>query len=85
MSTIENRMEDCGNGRHVGWWLYDAGHIHQALLIEIQPETMLISCCEGPRGDKRISFVVGRQQAIEITHALMKALGIAAAEADQSP
>src|ERR1700733_2994021 len=40
---IDNRMKDCGNGSHVGWWTEDLLD-RRSLLIEIKPETILISC-----------------------------------------
>jgi len=73
---IENRMEDCGGGRHVGWWMENRGLDHSSLLIEIQPRTVLICCCEGEHAKRRINFVVGREKGEAIVRAMMKALGI---------
>ena len=70
---IHNRMRDCGNDRHVGWWT-SSGHSH--LLVQITPETMLISCCEGDNAKTRINFVATREQAAEIINAASKALGL---------
>lgn len=46
LSEIDNRMEDCGDGRHVGWWSEDSGWCPQSLLIEVKPHTVMIACCE---------------------------------------
>jgi hypothetical protein len=69
-------MEDCGAGRHVGWW-FENYFDEKALLIEVD-KSVLFACCEGPRGDKRINFVTAIETGRNITRALMKALGIAA-------
>ena len=75
-APITNRMEDCGAGRHVGWW-FENYFDEKALLIEVD-KSVLFACCEGPRGDKRINFVTAIETGRNITRALMKALGIAA-------
>ena len=73
---IDNRMEDCGNGRHVGWWSEDYGFGHNYLLIEIKPGTLVICACEGEHAEKRINFVTNQGKGIAIVRAMMAALGI---------
>lgn len=43
---IINRMEDCGNGRHVGWWEYDGLLGDHHLLIEIQPDAVVFAAAK---------------------------------------
>lgn len=73
---IVDRMKDCGDGHHIGWWTEKAGLADQSILIEVKPHTVMISCCEGERAEKRISFITSHEKAIEITRALANALGI---------
>lgn len=72
---IENRMEDCGKGRHVGWWSETLLHPTH-LLVEVMPATVTFCCCEGSDAQKRISFIVLREKAVEIAKALNKALDL---------
>jgi hypothetical protein len=73
---IYNRMKDCGQGRHVGWWMEDHALGHEALYVEIKPDGVIISCCEGDRAEKRIYFITGRDKAADIVRAMGKALGM---------
>jgi hypothetical protein len=73
-ADIRNRMEDCGDGRHVGWWMEYYGLVEKALLVEIMPMSVLLSCCEDD--DTRISFVTDHAKAKEIVRAWAKALGM---------
>lgn len=78
--SIENRMEDYGGGRHVGWW--SENHIgHRHLLIEVESQSVIFSCCEGERAERRITFAVGREKAAGIAKALAGALGMECADA----
>lgn len=73
---IVNRMEDCGGGRHVGWWSENRLD-HRHLLIEVTEHgSVLFSCCDGERAERRITIVVGREKAVGIARALAGALGM---------
>ncbi len=71
---IENRMEDCGNGRHVGWWSELDGLGDQHLSIEVNSGIVSFACCEGSRAERRISFYTNKETAGAIAAALSKAL-----------
>ena len=72
---IDNCMKDCGDGRNIGWWTEN--HLREsALLIEIKDDTLLISCCEGDRAQKRITFITSGDKAISIIRSAAVALGI---------
>ena len=73
---ITNRMKDCGDGRHVGWWMEDHGLGKQALLVEVKPDVVVIACCEGDRAEARIHFICDRDKATGIVRAIAKALSL---------
>jgi hypothetical protein len=77
-TPIVNRMQDCGAGRHVGWW--GETHLdHKHLLIEVTNDCVLFSICLESK-HPRISFVVDREKAIGIALALANALGLECAD-----
>jgi hypothetical protein len=73
---IHNRMQDCGDGRHVGWWAQDGHWREKWLLIEVEDRVVSFSCCEGERAEKRIHFIANRERAVEIVQAMAQALGL---------
>ena len=63
---IVNRIQDCGEGRHVGWWSVDETLDELRLYIEVKPGIVVIACCEGPGADKRVYFYADHEKAKSI-------------------
>lgn len=79
-SRIMDRIERVSDDHYVGWWACEGGLENSYLYIDIREGTMRISCCEGERGERRVSFIVDRTKASDIVRSAAWALGLEPAD-----